>query len=160
MGEINLDYGKFGSRSKGMSDGLALLGAALFLVDFVVLRGEHVASDSVSLASSEAALLRLDRIGEEHLVEIDTRRRVDRKQRGRAVKLRFEDPEGRLAYQDSELVAHKERSFSFTPTTAGEYRLYIKGNSLLGGSSSGSARVDVYVNDHRIFGRLFSFVSF
>jgi hypothetical protein len=160
MGEIRIDFGKFGSRSKGMSLGLALLGAALFLVDFVVLRGEHVASDSVSLASGEPALLRLDRIGEEHLVEIDTRRRVHRKQRGRAVELRFEDPEGRLAYQSSELVAHKERSFSFTPTTAGEYRLYVKGNGLLGASSSGSARVDVYVNDHRIFGRLFSFVSF
>jgi hypothetical protein len=88
------------------------------------------------------------------------RRRVHRKQRGRAVKLRFEDREGRLVYQSSELVAHKERSFSFTPTAAGKYRLYVEGNSLLGGPSSDSARVDVYVNNLRIFGRLFSFVSF
>jgi hypothetical protein len=160
MAEIGLRWGSSGNRSKGLSVGLALLGAAFFLVDFVVLRGEHVANDSVSLGRSEPAVLRLDRVREEHLVEVDTRRRVNRKQRGRAVKLRFEDPEGRLVYQSSELVAHKERSFSFTPTAAGEYRLYVEGNSLLGGSSSGSARVDVYVNDHRIFGRLFSFISF
>jgi hypothetical protein len=160
MGEIRMELGKFGNRSKGLSAGLALLGVALFLVDFVVLRGEQVAYDSAGFASGEPAVLSLDRIGEEHLVEVDTRRRVHRKQRGRAVKLRFEDPEGRLVYQSAEIVAHRERSFSFTPTVAGDYRLYVEGNSLLGGSSSGSARVDVYVNDHRIFGRLFSFVSF
>jgi hypothetical protein len=160
MAEIRMQWGKSGNRNKGLSVGLALLGAALFLVDFVVLRGEHVATDSVSFYSNEPAVLQLDRVGEEHLVEVDTRKRVNRKQRGRAVKLRFEDPEGRLIYQSSELVAHKERSFSFTPTAAGEYRLYVEGNNLLGGSSSGSARVDVYVNDHRIFGRLFSFISF
>jgi len=155
MAEIHMQWGKSGNRNKGLSVGLALLGAALFLVDFVVLRGEHVAYDSVSFTSNESAVLQLDRVGEEHLIEVDTRKRVNRKQRGRAVKLRFEDPEGRLVYQSFELVAHKERSFSFTPTAAGEYRLYVEGNSLLGGSSSGRARVDVYVNDHRIFGRLF-----
>jgi hypothetical protein len=89
----------------------------------------RIASDSVSFASSEPALLRLDRIGEEHLVEVDTRRRVNRKQRGRAVTIRFEDPEGRLAYQISELVAHEERCFTFTPRTAGEHQLYVQGKA-------------------------------
>jgi hypothetical protein len=160
MGDIHMQWGSSGNRSKGLSVGLALLGAALFLVDFVVLRGEQVAYDSVSLSGSDPAVLRLDRVREDHLVEVDTRKRVNRKQRGRAVKLRLEDPEGRLVYQSSELVAHKERSFSFTPTDAGEYRLYVEPNSLLGGSSSGSASVSVYVNDRRIFKPLFSFVSF
>ena len=44
---------------------------------------------------------------------------------------------------------------SFEPEVAGEYRLYVEDEGLLG-SSSGSASVDVYVNDRRIL-RRFSF---
>lgn len=160
MGELRFDLGKFGGGSKGLSVGLAVLVMALVMVDYVVLRGERVSHDSVSLGSAQPALLRIDRIGEEHLVEIKTPRRVHRQRRGRAIKFHLEDPDGRRVYERSEIVSHKERVFSFTPVKAGEYRLYVEGNSLLGGSGSGNARVDVYVNDQRILGRLFAFVPF
>ncbi|MHC4165225.1 MAG: hypothetical protein ACYSUM_24185, partial [Planctomycetota bacterium] len=83
MSEIRFDFGKFGGRSKELGAGLAVLAVLVFLVDFVALRGEHVASDSISFASGEPAALRLDRTGEEHLVKVDTRLRVHREYRGR-----------------------------------------------------------------------------
>jgi hypothetical protein len=46
------------------------------------------------------------------------------------------------------------------PVESGEYTLHIEDGGLLMKSTRGSARIDVYVNDHRLFGRLFSAIPF
>lgn len=45
---------------------------------------------------------------------------------------------------------------SFTPNAPGEYVLHLQGAGLVFNSASGSADVDVFVNDRRIFARIFS----
>ena len=156
MGGIHFDLGRIGgTRSGAASVAVVALGLALFLVDFVALRGERVAHDRVAIGG-EPALLEIQRPGEKHLVEITTRRRQHGKTQGRTIDWRLEDPSGIVVQQDSELTAHKERYFSFTPNVPGQYVLHVQGGGLVFKSASGSADVDVFVNDRRIFARLFS----
>ncbi len=156
MGGIHIDLGRIGgTRSKAASVAVVALGAALLLVDFVALRGERVAHDRAAIGG-EPALLEIQRPGEKHLVEITTRRRQHGKTQGRTIAWRLEDPSGIVVKQDSELTAHKERYFSFTPNVPGQYVLHVQGGGLVFKSGSGSADVDVFVNDRRIMARLFS----
>ena len=156
MGGIHIDLGRIGgTRSKAASVAVVALGAALLLVDFVALRGERVAHDRAFLGG-EPALLEIQQVGEKHLVEITTRRRQHGKTQGRTLAWRLEDPSGIVVKQDSELTSHKERYFSFTPNVPGQYVLHVQGGGLVFKSASGSADVDVFVNDRRIFARLFS----
>jgi hypothetical protein len=149
-----------GARSKGLSVAVAVLGVALFLVDFVLLRGEQVAHAEVYFDHPEPARIAVDRVGERHLVEIWTRKRIHGETRGRKLAFRLEDPDGQIVHRGSEMAARKTRYFSFMPVASGEYALHIEDNGMLMKSTRGSARVDVYVNDHRLFGRLFSAISF
>jgi len=137
----------------------AVLGL-LLMVDVVVLRGEQVARASVPLSGGEPAVLELERVGEPHLFEIETHRRVRGRVRGRSVKLLLEDPNGVDVYEESELVAHKERFFSYTPSIAGSYRLHVEDNGHLLDARSHRARVDVRVNDHRFLSRALAWLSF
>jgi hypothetical protein len=156
MGGIHINLGRIGgTRGGAASVAVVALGLALFLVDFVVLRGERVAHDRAALGG-EPARLEIQRVGEKHLVEIATRRRHHGKTEGRTIAWRLEDPSGIGIHQDSELTAHKERYFSFTPNVPGEYVLHVQGAGLVFKSASGSAGVDVFVNDRRIFPRIFS----
>ena len=156
MGGIHIDLGRIGgTRTGAASVAVVALGLALFLVDFVALRGERVAHDRAAIGG-EPALLEIQRLGEKHLVEITTRRRQHGKTQGRAIAWRLEDPSGIVVQQDSELTAHKERYFSFTPNVPGQYVLHVEGGGLVFQSTSGSADVDVFVNDRRILARLFS----
>ncbi|MBW1683479.1 MAG: hypothetical protein JRS35_00300 [Deltaproteobacteria bacterium] len=156
MGGIHIDLGRIGgTRTGAASVAVVALGLALFLVDFVALRGERVAHDRAAIGG-EPALLEIQRPGEKHLVEITTRRRQHGKTHGRAIAWRLEDPSGIVVQQDSELTAHKERYFSFTPNVPGQYVLHVQGGGLVFKSASGSADVDVFVNDRRILARLFS----
>ena len=129
---------------------------ALALLDVVVLRGERVDQESISLSSDQPALLEIQRPGEEHLLEITTRQRRSGESRGRSVEYRLEDPEGRILAEESELVTRKKRFVRFTPDVAGEYRLYVRDPGLLG-QRRGTARASVYVNDRRVLAHLFSF---
>jgi hypothetical protein len=160
MASLELNVGRLGARSKGVSVAVAVLGIAVFLIDFVLLRGEQVARAEVHFDRPEPARIAVERVGERHLVEISTRKRVHGETRGRNLAFRLEDPDGQVVHQDSELVARKTRYFSFMPVVSGEYALHIEDNGLLVKSSRGSARIDVYVNDRRLFGRLFSAISF
>ena len=74
-----------GSNARGKNLSIAAVGVAiaLALVDFVVLRGEHVYGATVRLSSGDPALIEISRVGEGHLVEISTRHR--RGGRSRAV---------------------------------------------------------------------------
>jgi hypothetical protein len=156
MGGIHIDLGRIGG-TRGGAAGVAVvaLAAALFLVDFVVLRGERVAHDRAALGG-EPVRLEIQRVGEQHLVAITTRRRHHGKTQGRAIAWRLEDPSGNVVHQDSELTAHKERYFSFTPNVPGQYVLHFQGGGLVFKSASGSADVDVFVNDRRVSARIFS----
>lgn len=144
-------------RLKTWGIALGVLFAALALVDLVVLKGEHVASVSVDL-STEAApgVIEVSRPGEPHLVVIGTRRRVRGEYRGQSVSWRLLAPDGQVIEKDSELIAHKKRSFEFIPFEPGAYELHVAETSLLGGSR-GSARVTVYLNDRRIIGPVLGF---
>ena len=156
MGDIHVKLGRIGgNRGGAASIAVVALGVALFLVDFVALRGDRVAYDNAAIGG-EPAFLEIQRVGEEHLVEIATRRRHHGKTLGRTIAWRLEDPSGIGIHQDSELTARKERYFRFTPSVPGEYVIHVQGAGLVFQSASGSADVDVFVNDRRIFTRIFS----
>jgi hypothetical protein len=160
MAGLEFNAGRLGARSKGVSVAVAVLGVAVFLVDYVLLRGEHVAHAQVYFDRSEPARIAVDRVGERYLVEISTRKRIHGETRGRRIAYRLEDPRGEVIEQGSELRARKTRYFSFMAVESGEYTLHIEDGGMLMKSTHGSARVDVYVNDHRIFGRLSSAIPF
>ena len=152
--ELELGRGKTSGKSLSLV-GVAIA-VAVALLDFVVLRGEHVDGATVRLSSDDPALIEIHRVGEEHLVEISTRRRRGGETRGRSVSYRLEDPEGRIIIEESELVTRKKRFVRFKPEVSGEYRLFVEDPGILGRSHD-SARVSVYVNDRRILGRFLPF---
>lgn len=156
MSEIEIKMPE--SRGKMIALAIAAVVVVVFLVDFTVLRGEQVDYDSAALRDEEPMILSITRVGEDHLVEIDTQRRVNGKTKGQPVTIRFEDPEGFLVYEMSELIAHKDRYFRFTPEIAGEYKLYLEPRGNLLGPGTGRARAAVFVNDRRIIGRLLAFM--
>jgi hypothetical protein len=156
MGGISVNFGRVaGARGGPASLVVVALAALLFLVDFVALRGERVAHGRAALGG-EPAVLEIQQAGERHLVEIATRRRHHGETRGRTIAWRLEDPSGNVVQQDSELTEHKERYFSFTPEVPGRYALHVEGGGLVFKSARGYADVDVFVNDRRIFARVFS----
>ncbi len=104
----------------------------------------------------EPALLEIQRVGEKHLVEITTRRRHHGETQGRTIAWRLEDPSGIVVHQESEIAARKERYFRLTPSVPGQYVLHVQGGGLVFKSARGWADVDVFVNDRRIFARIFS----
>jgi hypothetical protein len=156
MSGIHINLGRIrGTRGGAVSVAVVALAVVLFLVDFVALRGERVAHARAALGG-EPARLEIQRLGEKHLVEITTRRRHHGETQGRTIAWRLEDPSGNVVHQDSELTMHKERYFSFTPNVPGQYALHVEGGGLVFKSARGSADVDVFVNDRRIFARIFS----
>jgi hypothetical protein len=131
--------------------------AMLALVDVVVLRGERVASATVNLqAGSPPALLAITRPGEKHLVEITTRKRVGGETTGQSISYRLVDPDGATVEDDTEILEHERRYFSFHPTRAGSYALHAQETRLLG-PGRGTAHVTVTVNDRRVLSRLLGF---
>ena len=142
-----------GSKAKGLGVAATVLAIALALLDFVVLSGERVAHGSARLSGEEPAVLEIARPGEVHLVEITTRRRRSGETKGRSVDYRLESPDGEILVEESELVSRKDRYVSFVPVEAGEYLLYVEDQGLFG-STSGSASIDVFVNDRRLLRRL------
>jgi hypothetical protein len=145
------------NRVKGWGIAIGVGVAALALVDFVALRGDTVDTATVYLRSSDPAVIEITRVGEEHLVEISTRRSVQGESKGKAIKYRLEGPDGTVWYEDAEIVSRKSRYFEVVPVEAGSYTLYAEENMNLLGSGSGTAYVRVYVNDRRILGRFFNF---
>lgn len=150
---MEIEIGGKSSKAKGLGLAALALGIALALLDLVVLRGDRVDHASARLTGDQPAVLEIDRPGQEHLIEITTRRRRNGETKGRSIDYRLEDPNGRVVLEDSELVSRKQRYLSFEPEVAGEYRLYVEDEGLFG-SSSDSASVDVYVNDRRIMRHL------
>lgn len=143
-----MDIG-LGRRRSGWSVGIAALAAMLTLLDFVVLRGDQVASVSVSLASETGRTLHIEQAGEEHLVQIATYQRRHGERRGRSVDYWIEDPEGYVVAEESEIMSHEVRFVRFVPDVAGSYQVGVTDESLLG-SAHGTARVTVYMNDRRV----------
>lgn len=139
---------------KGWVFAVAMIVAALALSDMVFLRGEHVDSVSVSLGDSDGGRLEIARTGEEHRVEISTRRRVRGETRGEAIHVRLVGPDGSPVLEDTELVARKTRTYDFVPTRAGTYWIYVDDARSLLGTGRGRARVTVTVNDRRILAPL------
>jgi hypothetical protein len=153
---MEIELGSSNARGKSLSLAVVGIAIALALLDFVVLRGERVDGATVRLSPDDPALIEIDRVGEEHLVEISTRRRRGGETTGRTVSYRLEDPDGRIIVEESELVTRKRRFVRFNPDLPGEYRLFVEDPGLFGGSGD-SARVSVYVNDRRILGRFVPF---
>ena len=150
---MEIELGNGGGRSKGLSVAAVVLGVLLFLVDFIVLKGEVVGRDTAILNGTDPAIFEVTRVEEPHLVEIQTKRRVAGEYRGRKVAYRLVDPLGVTIERDEELLDHKERHFRFEPMVAGEYRLFVEDNGLLLKTETASARVVVTVNDRRIMKR-------
>ncbi len=136
------------------------LGVAMFALvglDFVVLKGDHVASGSLSLKSESLPLeLSISQPFEEHLVEIRTSRRKKGETVGQSIQYRLVDPDGVTVAEDSELTAHKKRFFDFVPLKAGQYTLYANERTLIG-SGRGTGYGRVTVGDRRILSRLMRF---
>jgi hypothetical protein len=152
--DIELGSGK--SKGKGIGIVAAGIAVALAMVDFVVLRGDHVDSETIYLYRNDPAMIEINRVGEEHLLEISTRRTEAGETKGRSVNYRLEDPQGRTVAEETELMNRKKRFVRFEPLLAGEYKIFVEDPKLLG-TSRGSVRVSVYVNDHRILARFLSF---
>ena len=148
-----------GYDAKARAKGLGIVGIglaiALALLDVVVLRGERVAGASAPLSGERPAVLEIVRTGEEHLIEITTRRRRHGETKGRSIDYRLEDPEGNVLVEESEVVTRKKRYVTIEPEVAGEYRLFVVDEGFFG-PGSGSANVSVYVGDRRLL-RRFSF---
>ena len=139
----------------GIALGIAVF--ALVGVDFVVLKGENVASGRVSLRSDSApVLLSISQAGKKHLVEISTRRNRKGETVGQSIAYRLVGPDGTTVAEDSEIISHKKRFFGFVPSHAGEYSLHAEETKLVG-SGQGSARVNVTVGDRRMHSRLLRF---
>lgn len=153
---MEIELGRDGTKGKAIGAVAVGIAIALALLDIVVLRGEHVDGATVQLSEDRPGLIEIHRVGEEHLVEISTRRRRGGETKGRSVHYRLEDPDGRVIAESSELVHHKTRYIRFEPVTTGEYRIYVDDSGLLG-RSRGSASVSVYVNDRRILARFLPF---
>ncbi len=137
----------------GIGLGVVLLAG----IDMVALEGQHVTSGSADLRDDSPPLvLRIDRAGEEHLVEISTRRRKHGETVGQTIAYRLTGPDGTVVHQDSELVNHKKRFFDFVPTEPGDYLFEAEENRLVGGGR-GSASVRVTVGDRRILSRWLRF---
>ena len=117
-----------------------------------------MASGSVDLRkNSTPALLSISRTGEEHLVEISTRKTNAEARPGAGPsRYRLVAPDGSTVVEDSELVSHKKRFFEFVPYEAGEYSLYAEEATLLG-SGRGTAWVSVTVGDRRMLSRYLRF---
>jgi hypothetical protein len=129
----------------------------LGLVDMIALRGEQVAYTTARLSWRDPVTIQISRVGEEHLVEISTSRRLRGETEGKAVRYRLESPSGATVYEDSEIVARKKRFFEFVPGEAGAYRFFIEENMNLLGSTTYSAHIAVYTDDRRVLARLFDF---
>jgi hypothetical protein len=160
MSGIEISTGQLSGRNKTLGAVGAVVVVALCLIDLIALRGDRVAHDTAYFDGSEPARIEITRPYEKHLVEVSTRYRRNRETRGRAVELRLLDPEGTTVYASSEIAARKTRFFSFTPMIAGEYQLQVEENAILMKSTRGSADVEVFVNDRRLLGRLFSALPF
>lgn len=133
---------------------IGVLVMALGLVDLVVLKGESVGGGTVSLrADSTPLVLQITRPAEKHLVKIKTRKRRKGEYVGQSIAYRLVDPDGVTVAEDTEILGHKTRFFSFYPAKTGPYELHAEETKLLG-SSRGTGSVSVTVNDRRVLSRL------
>lgn len=143
-------------KARGIALGVVVV--ALALVDLVVLKGDPVASGTLSLRpDSEPFAVMVTQPAEEHLLEIRTRKRVRGESRGLSIAYRLVDPDGVTLLEESELVTRKKRYVSFQPTSAGEYTLHAEEARLIGSGGRGTAYVAVTVGDHRVISRLLGF---
>jgi hypothetical protein len=133
---------------------------ALVVVDFVALGGERVAGAMVSVGSRQPGIFEVSRVGEEHLVEISTRRRMGQESKGRALEIRLEGPSGVVLFEESEILSRERRFFQFVAEEPGDHRLFLEKSMALLDSGGGNASVTVYVNDHRILRRFYSLMPF
>ncbi len=122
--------------------------AVLFLSEQFFLRGKLIAQGYVGINDrNDHLVIRVRRPGVKHLVDFYTRRKSN-------LSVRLTDPEGKEIYSQAELRKHKGgRSFHFTPTRKGAYRLYVNPGAT-SFVQSGSAQVRVYENDRRIISPL------
>jgi hypothetical protein len=75
---------------------------------------------------------------------------------GQSIAWRLVAPDGATLDSNSELVARKQRYFDFVPIQQGPHELHVEETKLIG-SSRGTARVAVTVNDRRVLGPLLGF---
>jgi hypothetical protein len=142
---------------KKLSIALGLIAFAFVGLDFIVLKGDPVAGGSVSLRPESSPLvLTIAKIGQEHLVEIRTRKTEKGESVGQTVAYRLEDPNGVTVATDSELTRHKKRFFDFMPLVAGDYTLHTEEKRLIG-AGRGTATVSVTVGDRRLLSRWLRF---
>jgi hypothetical protein len=147
-----------GARVGGIVAGAAVM--ALVMVDFVVLGGDRVGGAMVPVGAGRSGVLDVSRVGEEHLVQISTRRRTGQSSKGRALSIRLEGPDGAVLYEDSEIVSRQERYFEFVPDTPGTHRLFLEESMTLLGAGRGNASVTLWVDDHRILRRIYPRMHF
>ena len=132
---------------------VALVGG-LFALEMFVLQGTCVFDERIELREGAKVEIRLDRVGEPHLIEFYTRRE-------RRLKGTMTAPDGSEVWSLDEWADHKSHYVSFTPEVAGTYVLEAQRGFLLGGSSRGvRSRVQVFVNDRRWFGPLMYSLGF
>lgn len=150
----------FSRRSGGTGISLGKLAGIVAIIivlaitgfEWFVLRGEVIDRQSTSISSSEPVTIRIDRVDEKHTFEL-------RPYRETSLKWSIQDPAGNTIYSDSEITASKKnRLYSFVPSAAGEYRVFV-GRPMLS-SRATTVAVRVLVNDRRIFSRLFYFLRF
>jgi len=94
---------------------VALVGG-LFALEMFVLQGTCVFDERIELREGAKVEIRLDRVGEPHLIEFYTRRE-------RRLKGTMTAPDGSEVWSLDEWADHKSHYVSFTPEVAGTYVL-------------------------------------
>ena len=112
-----------------------VLVGGLFALEMFVLQGTCVFDERIELREGAKVEIRLDRVGEPHLIEFYTRRE-------RRLKGTMTAPDGSEVWSLDEWADHKSHYVSFTPEVAGTYVLEAQRGFLLGGSSRGVALLD------------------
>jgi len=119
-------------RLKTWGIALGVVVVTLALVDLVVLKGEHVASASIDLrADSSPGILEIVHPGQEHRVQIATRKRIRGEYEGQSIAWTLVAPDGTTIDEESEFISRKKRFFDFRPTQKGAYELHIEETKLV-----------------------------
>ncbi|MCP4188105.1 MAG: hypothetical protein GY763_10940 [Gammaproteobacteria bacterium] len=142
---------------KRISIGIAVL-IVIFILELFVLSGEVLLDQKLSLDASKPQILQIERVGEEHLINIKTLYGIalnDKDKSGVAIEVRLEGPDGTILLDESEYVPYKRHYYTFTPTMQGKHKLYIKNSEGSLSWSGGNGRLKLYVGDKRVFGPIF-----
>lgn len=145
-----------GSNYPKIGVGVVALFFAFMVFEVLFLKGDLITSGSVHINDEfDYVEVWVDEPWTSYLVEVST---VKNKLK---LNFRVEDQVGRDVYDDTENSSHNGmRIFSFEAMEEGTHRIYVNPGAILTFGEGGYADVNVYVNDHRMLTRIFTWFNF